>query len=1273
MAEDFDPYRKWLGIPAKDQPPNHYRLLGIELFEDDPDVIEAAADQRMAHVRTYQTGQNSALSQKILNELSAAKLCLLDAAKKAAYDSVVRKQLAEPRSPASAKSKVTAAETAEVIPISEFDAALASIDARPHAPRSGSSVAKRRRHLRVPLILVSAALSLLLASSLVWLITANRAATTAATKVSDRSKDTAPYPDRNQRSPAVQSAPSDRPGPVTNGERQSAATTEVSPSVQPKRESTDRAVAEEVLRRGGQVRLLVNGQSIEIAPPASLPPGEFRIIEVRLLHADADRVADLSFLGRATKLDELSLADSRITPASLLPLARHPSLKRLNLEDTRLATGTLRRLLPIPQLEVLLLANCEITREDLRDLGVLKKLRVLGLQKARLGDDDMVLLRDLPELQVIHLYGVPIGDRGIKSIVEYVPRLQQLVISATNVTDDALMSLEAAKELKLLDLAGNPRLTGTGLHFLESLPALEWLKLDQTNVTDDSLKTIGKFTALKELLLSGNGITDAGLRSLCSLKTLTRLIANDTRITIEGIAELQKALPRCEIVANLARLAAPAVPEAPVVMRPGGGPESNINSTKRAVPDAEARGAAERSLKQRFKSQWLGGRDAAAKLEAARALVKAGQLPDCDSVEQFVLLSQAADLAAAAGDYSEANRIIAIIAEGFEVPLTSLLADALTQINRVTKQAEQKQTLVENAIALAAQAIEENDYQTAERVIKLAAINAKASAKREQAEVVKLAAKDISLLSRQYQRISEAAAKLLADPLDSEANLTMGRFECEFKRNWDAGLAHLAQTNDDQLRSIALADLSDPADPTESKKLADDWLRVAAKMADEARLSYQCRALDWLDQARAGLRGTAQSEAEKQMSDIKATAAYRNRPLRWLDQLGVGFAHEDLLDCFSQPHSFALATGFDLSKPWTLSLDFQANDFRAPGQIFFIGDDRGGRDPLFVSLDGHEKVFVGMSDAGASDKDYGLAADLDRALAGQWIHVRVAYEGSGNTVRLAVNGEELARGTIPFAPQLDRPMPIWIGAVNANDQRFYGKVRRILLRNVPRTPAISGTVIGRLTDRSGGIGEHSAAEVTSAPQANPEGDEGADEAAIILGRGAVLRLIKIPASADGAIKSFWLGQTEVTQAQWAAVMGGNVDDANMPKTDVALGDAKRFLAKLNRPGSRFRFRLPAPAEAEVAIGDLSQYGLDNTWCGDNSEGHAHRVATRKANRLGLFDIIGNVWEFCEDGWIYGTAYADAIAVLRVGLHRPGGGDPNFRNGNLGLRVAADLN
>jgi hypothetical protein len=95
MSEGFDPYHKWLGIPPADQPPNHYRLLGISLFESDPDAIGNAADQRMAHVKSFQIGEREALSQKLLNELAVARVCLLDPEKKAAYDAQLREAAGE--------------------------------------------------------------------------------------------------------------------------------------------------------------------------------------------------------------------------------------------------------------------------------------------------------------------------------------------------------------------------------------------------------------------------------------------------------------------------------------------------------------------------------------------------------------------------------------------------------------------------------------------------------------------------------------------------------------------------------------------------------------------------------------------------------------------------------------------------------------------------------------------------------------------------------------------------------------------------------------------------------------------------------------------------------------------------------------------------------------------------------------------------------------------------------------------------------------------------
>jgi hypothetical protein len=92
MAEQFDPYRKWLGIPNQGQAPNHYQLLGIPLGENDPDVIENAANRQMAHVRTFQAGKHGKVSQQILNELSSAKRVLLTADKKSAYDAQLAAQ-----------------------------------------------------------------------------------------------------------------------------------------------------------------------------------------------------------------------------------------------------------------------------------------------------------------------------------------------------------------------------------------------------------------------------------------------------------------------------------------------------------------------------------------------------------------------------------------------------------------------------------------------------------------------------------------------------------------------------------------------------------------------------------------------------------------------------------------------------------------------------------------------------------------------------------------------------------------------------------------------------------------------------------------------------------------------------------------------------------------------------------------------------------------------------------------------------------------------------
>jgi hypothetical protein len=156
MTDAFDPYFKWLGIPKVDQPPHAYRLLGIELFESDTDVISNAADGRMAQIKSFQAGKFGAVSQKLLNEVAAAKVCLLKPEKKAEYDRRLRAHLQQKT--AAAKAVPAGAEVAEASAAAEVDAAsLSFLNESPAPTRTITRPAERPKQAvwLVPAVVVA--------------------------------------------------------------------------------------------------------------------------------------------------------------------------------------------------------------------------------------------------------------------------------------------------------------------------------------------------------------------------------------------------------------------------------------------------------------------------------------------------------------------------------------------------------------------------------------------------------------------------------------------------------------------------------------------------------------------------------------------------------------------------------------------------------------------------------------------------------------------------------------------------------------------------------------------------------------------------------------------------------------------------------------------------------------------------------------------------------------------------------------------------------------
>jgi formylglycine-generating enzyme required for sulfatase activity len=155
------------------------------------------------------------------------------------------------------------------------------------------------------------------------------------------------------------------------------------------------------------------------------------------------------------------------------------------------------------------------------------------------------------------------------------------------------------------------------------------------------------------------------------------------------------------------------------------------------------------------------------------------------------------------------------------------------------------------------------------------------------------------------------------------------------------------------------------------------------------------------------------------------------------------------------------------------------------------------------------------------------------------------------------------------------------------------------------------------------------------------------------------------------VNDFYLGIYEVTQGQWEKVMGNNPSrfkGRDHPVEQVSWNDVQQFISRLNDQSGR-KFRLPSEAEWEYAArsggerekyagtsqeGDLGQYA----WYFVNSGSQTHPVGEKRPNGLGLYDMSGNVWEWCSD-W-YGENYYQGR--VRYNPEGPGNGSNRVLRG-----------
>jgi len=179
------------------------------------------------------------------------------------------------------------------------------------------------------------------------------------------------------------------------------------------------------------------------------------------------------------------------------------------------------------------------------------------------------------------------------------------------------------------------------------------------------------------------------------------------------------------------------------------------------------------------------------------------------------------------------------------------------------------------------------------------------------------------------------------------------------------------------------------------------------------------------------------------------------------------------------------------------------------------------------------------------------------------------------------------------------------------------------------------------------------------------------------------------------LNDFYIGKFEITQGQWIAVMGSNPSvfqkGDNYPVENVSWNDAQEFITKLNEITGK-KFRLPTEEEWEYAArGGAKSKGYEYSgsnnidavaWFEDNSGKSTHPVGTKQSNELGIYDMTGNVREWCSDQLhLQVPAQGIKFAHVRIirgsswtnanncgGYSESGFSPPEIRKNNVGFRL-----
>jgi len=891
MAESFNPYQKWLGIPAKDQPPHYYRLLGVELFEPDSDTISHAADRQMAHVRTFQHGQYSELSQQLLNQLARARTCLLDPQKRAQYDQKLRQAARPPQAEVTSSSVVAPPQrsgplpgaTKQAAPIQIATTAPAASAARPGKRlRAAAKQPPGKKSNLLPLVLVGGGVGTLAIVGLVIAIVLMSSGSDIPTGAAN--------PNAVAKGEKGTSGPSSAPSP-----------SEPAPA-DPSSGAKTPAGNPFVVEAAGTPSELSESELNRPAPPAEFasaggavtddePPGEAAALVSSLpmhvvkLEAGAEPVA--SFPSKPLT-DYFQLRIEKISPSmqglQMGSLYKASTIKPLRLKATRagvvyalthrIADFMKEQLVregfaPAP-LQVLLRSKNQSFKHD---LAVYRRQVVVGDRIAlTVHPFSLFLVAESisprttvenaaeikPRHDVVNVR-MKLGQRiDCRNTSYQVTRLNDALADWTAVTNrsDGPASIEATcKQSGDVVLMVSPQFLR---QYSEELLQHDFVATSyQIEMKATTTSQVTSFAAYRRFVDDGERYS------------FPEFDRDDVFLLVKS-ATLPGELA--------AAPAADSDDSAGAFKRP-------VALDRKPVPDAAALAKARKQVAEVLSlSQATSDSD---KLDLAeKAHAAATNLSD-DPVARYAMFDAAWRMAAQAGNLKLAISVIEEMSRQFECDEVALRMEALNDAGKRNLDFASWEALVSHTFLTIDRAIADDQYVIGARLFTTLTSLARARNDDGLAAIATQRRKWFSQMQSEYRRAEPAFKTLATAPDDAKANLVAGRYVALVKGDWEKGLPLLAKGDDASLRAAATADLANPSKVEDQLASASHWFELGTKEKGITRGRALNRARHWYAKSVPQLSSLDKLKSEQRLKLISEDADVNNRNGRPTDGIRV--------------------------------------------------------------------------------------------------------------------------------------------------------------------------------------------------------------------------------------------------------------------------------------------------------------------------------------------------------------------------------------------------